>query len=287
MVAVQKRVARTSNYLTLAGVLLVSIVIFGIIVSLFDMSVTRIGDEDGMKKSHSPKASPKHSCAYKSLDDLASDERYPKASQYRHIVDPPKDTKFSLVCCETTAGSMSIAVHHSWAPLGAQRFMDMVTSQYFSNKVPLMRCVKDFLCQFGLAGSVSKQFDEQIPDDPQWLPPGPKNRKNELDVKRFQKGYFSYAGIGPNSRSQQLFVALADSGWLGGGSPWEVPWGEVVGKQSYDTLGKIYTGYGEDGPKQGMLYQQDALKITAEKFPLIDYVLSCVVVDENVAVLSS
>jgi len=287
MVAVQKRIPRQSNYMTLAGVLFVSVVIFGIIVSLFDVSVTRKGDKSGLNKSNLSKASPKHSCAYKSLHDLAPDERYPKASQYRHIVDPPIDTKFSLVCCETTAGSMSIAVHHSWAPLGAQRFIDMVTSQYFSNRVPLMRCVKDFLCQFGLAGSVSKQFNEEIPDDPQWLPPGPKNRKNELDAKRFQKGYFSYAGGGPNSRSQQLFVALADSGWLGGGSPWEVPWGELVGKQSYDTLEKIYTGYGEDGPKQEMLQKEDALAITAEEFPLIDYVLSCVVVDEDVAALSS
>jgi cyclophilin family peptidyl-prolyl cis-trans isomerase len=168
-------------------------------------------------------------CPYISFDNLTINERYPKASSTRHSVDPPLDTNMTLVCCETTAGPWSIVVHHSWAPIGAQRFLDMVTSNYFSNKVPFMRCLKDFLCQFGLAGEPSSQFESTIPDDPQWLPPGPTARVNKLGVKRFQQGYFAYAGGGKDSRTQQLIVALKDNGPLGGGSPWEVPWGELVG----------------------------------------------------------
>jgi hypothetical protein len=91
-------------------------------------------------------------------------------------------------------------------------------------QVPLMRCIPNFLCQFGLAGAPSQLFHGALLDDPQWLPAGKDNRKNELGVKRFPKGYFSYAGAGPNSRGVQLFVALKDQGQLGGGSPWEVPW---------------------------------------------------------------
>jgi peptidyl-prolyl cis-trans isomerase A (cyclophilin A) len=220
------------------------------------------------------------SCPYMSLTDLSPEERHPKASATRHIVDPPADTKLTLVCCQTTKGPWNIAVHESWAPIGAKRFLDMVTSGYWNYKVPLMRCVKNFLCQFGLAGEHSKQFTQNLPDDPQWLPAGPDHRVNEVGVKRFQKGYFSYAGGGPNTRDLQIFVALKDDGPLGGGSPWEVPWGELVGEHSYETLDKIYTGYGEDGPKQGMLYEAGALEKVRKEFPTLDWVNSCEVVDE-------
>lgn len=221
-------------------------------------------------------------CPYSKLSDLTPSERHPKASETRHIVNPPEDTKVTLVCCETTKGFWNIAVHHSWAPLGALRFLDMVTSGYWDQTVPLMRCVQNFLCQFGLAGESSHKFKETLQDDPQWLPPGPTNRKNDKGVKRFAKGYFSYAGGGPNTRDMQIFVTLADDGPLGGGSPWEVPWGELVGLHSFETLDRIYTGYGEKGPKQGSLWEKGALEATKEKFPKLDWVLSCAVVDEAI-----
>lgn len=168
-------------------------------------------------------------CPYMSLNDLSTEERYPKAENAMrpHIVDPPSDTKVSLVCCHTSVGPWNIAVHHSWAPLGAQRFLDMVTVNYFSRPVPLMRCIANFLCQFGLAGPPVQEWhrNHNLRDDPQWLPAGPKYRIDTTrNVKRFQKGYFSYAGSGPDSRGDQLFVALAANGPLGGGSPWEGRW---------------------------------------------------------------
>lgn len=192
----------------------------------------------------------------------------------------------TLVCCETTQGPWSIAVHTKWAPLGAERFLQMVRANYFSNKVPLFRCIKNFLCQFGLAGPPSKEFDQRMPDDPQWLPAGPKSRVNDNGVKRFAHGYLSYAGAGPNTRGVQLFVALAANGGLGGGSPWEVPWGELVGDHSYTTLARISTAYGENGPSQGRLRREGASKAVAQEFPLMDYVLSCKVVDEVVDVVN-
>lgn len=220
-----------------------------------------------------------HSCPFMKLSDLNDSERHPQASASRHIVDPPADTRIDLVCCTTTAGPWSIAVHHSWAPLGAARFMEMVRAEHFSSpKVPLMRCIRNFLCQFGLNGPSVRRF-KAFPDDPQWLPNGPDHRVNALGVKRFQRGYLSYAGGGANTRSNQLFVALADNAFLGGGSPWEVPWGELVGSHSYDTLDKIYTGYGEKGPGQGMLHQDNAIEITERDFPEISWILGCSVVD--------
>jgi len=123
-------------------------------------------------------------CAYKSLADLESAEAYPQAGS-RHMVNPPSGGMLSLVCCETTVGNLNIVAHHKWAPLGAQRFLDMVTSGYFNTTVPFMRCIHNFLCQFGLNSDPSKshEFQSSIPDDPNWLPEGPLHRENEQHVK--------------------------------------------------------------------------------------------------------
>jgi cyclophilin family peptidyl-prolyl cis-trans isomerase len=222
-------------------------------------------------------------CPYRSWQDLTEGEQHPVASAERHMVTPPAGGKITLVCCQTTVGPWNIAIHHKWAPLGAQRFLDMVEANYFNNQnVPFMRCVHNFLCQFGLAGEASRQFQGSIPDDPNWLPEGPTHRENSLGVKRFSRGYMAFAGSNSanGSRNVQIIVALTDNGPLAGGSPWEVPWGELVGAHSFETLSKIYTLYGEKGPKQGKLRNADALPKVVEEFPLLDWIQSCHVVDK-------
>jgi hypothetical protein len=54
---------------------------------------------------------------------------------------------------------------------------------------------------------------------------------------RFQKGYLAYAGAGKNSRGTQLIMSFQDNLYLGGGSPWEVPFAQVFGASSFETLG--------------------------------------------------
>jgi hypothetical protein len=74
------------------------------------------------------------------------------------MVTPPIGGKLALVCCETTAGPLSIVVHEQWARIGAQFFLEMVTTGYFNAGigVPLMRCVKNFLCQVRKCRLVTK-----------------------------------------------------------------------------------------------------------------------------------
>jgi hypothetical protein len=200
---------------------------------------------------------------------------------------------------------------------GSQRFLDMVRSGYFSRRdlgvgdpkavqaagesdpthdgnaagkrhgggvVPLMRCVEDYLCQFGLRGNASALYARKIPDDVPWLPQGrtQKDRRNSLGVKRFMKGYLAYAGSGPNSRGRQLFVSLADQSGLGS-APWEVPFAEAVGQHSYQTLANLYTGYGEDGPSQESLMTDRGVEEARSQFPKLDWISSCNVVDEDAA----
>eukprot|EP01031_Cornospumella_fuschlensis_P025103 gene25103-30319_t len=202
----------------------------------------------------------------------------------RHIVPPPAGP-VTLVCCNTTKGVLNIEVHPSWAPLGAERFLHMVTHNFFSTQVPLFRALKKFLVQFGLAGDpqVQRHYWEMghLRDDPPWLPLGPPGRRIN-GIARYQKGYMGYAGAGKNSRDTQLIMALAENEGLGGGSPWEVPFGQVIGQ---DALGKggvldrIYTGYGEK-VSQGKIMNRGA-NYTKAEFPLLDYMTGCVVTVEN------
>ena len=226
------------------------------------------------------------SCPYMKLTDLTEEERYPEKSTARHIVSPPRDGNVTLVCCHTTVGPWNILVHTNWAPRGAQRFLEMVVHKYFDTSVPLMRCIKNFICQFGLNGNPTAMKPyigkNTLIDDPSWLPEGPKYRIDPITkIKRFRRGYLAYAGAGKDSRDLQFIVALQDNGPLGGGSPWEVPWGELVGNHSYETLSNVYTGYDEHGPSQGLLHKADALTIVKEKYPLLDYINSCYITDSE------
>ena len=220
-------------------------------------------------------------------------QKIPYIDNGKHIVAPPIGP-VDLICCVTSQGVWNIAVHKTWAPIGAENFLKMVTTGFFSSKVPLFRSLKNFLIQFGLAGdpAVQTNFEQNmlkgkhgnLPDDPPWLPLGPTGREIN-NVQRFQKGYLAYAGAGKNSRGTQLIVAFEDNLYLGGGSPWEVPWGQLVGNESFATLAKIYTGYGE-APSQGKIRNR-GISYTEAEFPLLDYILSCQVAAEDLPWMST
>ena len=166
-----------------------------------------------------PTSDNKYNCPYQSIDDLTEDERNPVVGS-RHMVSPPAGGPLTLVCCQTTKGVFNTLVHEKWAPNGAKRFLDMVRINYFENKVPLMRCITNFICQFGLNTDpqLSRKYRQTIEDDPNWLPEGPMNRRNEQGVLRFARGYMAYAGGGKNSRNNQFIISLKDNPTLAGGT---------------------------------------------------------------------
>ena len=59
-----------------------------------------------------------------------------------------------------------------------------------------------------------------------------------------------------------------------------MPWGQLVGKESFKTLSLIYTGYGE-APSQGKIMNRGSAYLEKE-FPLLDYITACEVTRENV-----
>lgn len=145
----------------------------------------------------------------------------------------PGEEQLPTVGCTTTKGPITIEVHPSWSPLGAERFLQLVRDRFYTD-IALFRCVKRFLVQFGISDKPDKKHwhRKEIPDDPNL----------HLGIK---KHYISFAGGGPNTRSTQLFIAFEDLDFLGK-EPWETPFGKVIA--GGDTLDKLYKGYGDIPP---------------------------------------
>jgi len=152
----------------------------------------------------------------------------------------------------TTSGDFVVEVHRDWAPLGADRFYNLVRNGYFTN-ASFIRVVPGFVVQFGLSANpaVNKVWkDANIQDDPV--------------VQSNKRGFLVFATAGPNTRTTQLFINYADNPRLDGMG--FAPFGKVV--EGMEVVDKIYPGYGES-PRQDLLTDQGDAYVTPN-FPKID-----------------
>jgi peptidyl-prolyl cis-trans isomerase A (cyclophilin A) len=180
------------------------------------------------------------------------------------LLDPSKATaqapEVFQVVFETTEGSFVVEVHRAWAPLGADRFFNLVQIGFFDD-IAFFRAIDGFMVQFGITGYpdvASRWRDANIKDDP-------VTQSNKA-------GYLSFATAGPNTRTTQLFINYVDNANLDGMG--FAPFGQVV--EGMDVVKKLYTGYGEGaprgrGPDQARL-QRDGNPYLREHFPELDYV---------------
>lgn len=205
--------------------------------------------------------------------------------------------QYPRVQCQTTKGPLTIEVYRDWAPLGADRFLELVSDNFFTD-IAFYRCVKRFLTQFGISDKPSKKHwhRNEIRDDPNL----------NLGIKKY---YVSYAGGGPNTRSTQLFIAFEDLDFLGK-EPWETPFGKAktfcilhvcLCTQIHSFLGQVidgqrtldalYKGYGDippfgKGPDQQKIHNQGNAYVHRE-FPQTDFILSCAMLPEETTTIAS
>jgi peptidyl-prolyl cis-trans isomerase A (cyclophilin A) len=104
----------------------------------------------------------------------------------------------------TSKGEFTVSVTRAWAPLGADRFYNLVKHHFYDN-ASFFRVLPGFVAQFGISGyppvnaALSKAT---IQDDP---------------VKESNKKYYlTFATAGPNTRTTQVFINLADNARLDG-----------------------------------------------------------------------
>jgi peptidyl-prolyl cis-trans isomerase A (cyclophilin A) len=167
---------------------------------------------------------------------------------------------------ETTQGDFVVEVHRAWAPLGADRFHELVKAKYYDG-CRFFRVIKGFMAQFGLNGDpkiTAKWRNSIIKDDP---------------VKESNKrGYITFAMAGPNTRTTQLFINLVDNSRLDSmGFP---PFGQVI--EGMDVVDKLFSGYGEgaprgSGPEQGQITARGEPYLAAN-FPRLDSIKTATIV---------
>lgn len=160
------------------------------------------------------------------------------------------------VVFETTKGTFVVEVNRDWAPLGADRFYNLVKNGFY-NDAKFFRVVPNFVVQFGIPADprVAAVWRTQtIQDDP----------VKESNVK----GTITFATAGPNSRTTQVFINYADNSRLD--RMGFAPFGKVV--EGMEVVEAINAEYGER-PNQGMIQAQGNAYLERE-FPNLDGIKS-------------
>jgi peptidyl-prolyl cis-trans isomerase A (cyclophilin A) len=162
---------------------------------------------------------------------------------------------------ETSAGSFVVEVHRDWAPLGADRFYNLVKNGFYDD-CRFFRVLSGFMAQFGINGdpAVSSVWrGATIGVDP---------------VKESNKrGYLTYAmGGSPDTRTTQVFINFGDNARLDQSG--FAPFGKIA--SGMDVVEKLYAEYGEGaprgtGPDQGRIQMEGNTYLTKE-FPKQDYI---------------
>jgi len=155
---------------------------------------------------------------------------------------------------ECTNGTFVIECTKAWAPLGAQRFYDLVREGFYDGAA-FFRVVPGFVVQFGLAADpklTAKWRVQQLKDDPV--------------TESNKEGSICFATSGPNTRTSQVFINLADNARLD--RMGFAPFGKVIA--GMDVVRKITAKYGEQ-PNQGMITMEGA-EYLKKNFPEMDLI---------------
>ena len=132
---------------------------------------------------------------------------------------------------QSSAGDFVIEVVREWAPVGADRFYNLVRLGYYDDS-RFHRTVPGFIVQWGLNGDpeiTQAWLDRTIRDD-------------SAVVASNVRGAIAFAFTEVDTRSTQVYISLVDNTRLDAqGFP---PFGRVV--EGLDVVDRLYSGYGED-----------------------------------------
>ena len=168
------------------------------------------------------------------------------------------------VLIETTQGNIVIEVQRSWAPLGADRFYNLVKMEYFTD-IAFFRAIQGFMTQFGIHGdpNVAKMWrNARIQDDPV--------------TQSNMRGHITFATSGKDSRTTQLFINTNNNNNLD--AMGFAPFGKVSDTKGggMKVMDALFMGYGEGAPRgkgpNQMYIQQKGNTYLKDQFPKLDYI---------------
>ena len=161
---------------------------------------------------------------------------------------------------ETTKGTILLEVHRDWAPVGTDRFFNLVSNGYYDGN-RWARVVKGRWAQFGLNGdpAIAKAWrDHPIPDDP----------RKQSNVR----GMVAFAFAVPNGRTTQVYINTGDNSARNDGEAFS-PFAKVV--EGMDVVDALYSNYGETSGggiragKQGPIFEEGNYYLDRH-FPALD-----------------
>jgi homoserine O-acetyltransferase len=169
----------------------------------------------------------------------------------------------------TTQGEFTIRLHREWAPIGVDRFYNLVRSGFYDDS-RFFRVIAGDFAQFGIAGDrdvAGVWRDQTIADDA-------RPRSNTA-------GLVAFAMIGRDQRTTQIFINLRDNSRRDADG--FAPLGEVVA--GMDVVNRLYSGYGEHaggglrGGMQGPVFEGGNAYMDAI-YPKLDRLLTASVASE-------
>jgi len=169
---------------------------------------------------------------------------------------------------ETEKGTFTVEVHREWAPLGADRFYNLVRNGYFDD-CRFFRVVAGFMVQFGINGDPALNAawrNAKISDDPV--------------TQSNTRGMMTFATSGPNSRTTQVFINFADRNSSLDGQGF-APFGKIT--EGMDVVDKLNAEYGDGapygrGPDQGRM-QSEGNAYLMKDFGKLDFVKTATIVE--------
>jgi peptidyl-prolyl cis-trans isomerase A (cyclophilin A) len=188
-----------------------------------------------------------------------------KAKAGPNLLDPStlnaKAPPVYLVKLNTTKGPIVIRVTKTWAPIGADRFYNLIRAGFYNNNY-IFRSTKQF-AQFGIPArpELSRVWMEH-------------NMFDDRPIQSNKRAMVTFASTGEkNSRSVQVFISKVDNGYLD--SMGFAPFGEVI--EGLDILDMLYTGYGEQVTNLQNDIEVQGNAFLDKNFPRLDKINTAVI----------
>jgi peptidyl-prolyl cis-trans isomerase A (cyclophilin A) len=170
----------------------------------------------------------------------------------------------------TTRGDFVVTVTRSWAPLGADRFYNLVKHHFYDN-ASFFRVLPGFMAQFGISAypAVNKVWENA-------------NIKDDSVKQSNTRGYVTFATGGPNTRTTQVFINFGDNKRLD--SDGFAPFGLV--SEGMKVVDMFYDQYGEGAPSGGGPNQDQIQKLGKpyldKGWPKLDFIKATVIISPPV-----
>jgi peptidyl-prolyl cis-trans isomerase A (cyclophilin A) len=163
----------------------------------------------------------------------------------------------------TTRGDFTVTVNRAWAPLGADRFYNLVKHHFYDNAV-VFRAVPNFVTQFGISSypAVSAAWKKtEFKDDP----------VSETN----KKGSIVFATAGANTRTTQVFINLKDNTPLDRSG--FAPFG-TVDADGMKVVEMFYDQYGDNAGIDQEQIEKTGKPYLDKSFPKLDVIKSATII---------